>query len=206
MGTFPGIRARRSCARGVVGGAVLALTLSVSTAAFAQAGGQPANAPIVAPKQVGSWTVTGFSQGYCAAERPVPGATGDGGSLQFVVARLRTGYRIALASQEWELKPQAAFPIELIAQPVLQTDANAIVAGPNMVIIELGADALFMKKLAIAPMIEVKAAQATFKLPMTGFTAALAEVETCYGAIKQRVSNPFAPPEPGLKMAGGPAQ
>ena len=52
---------------------------------------------------------------------------------------------------------------------------------------------------------EIKAAQATFKLPMTGFTAALAEVETCFGAIKQRASNPFAPPDPGLKMAGGPA-
>jgi hypothetical protein len=197
------MRERRSRARGIVGGAVLVLALSASTGAFAQAGSPPANVPTMPPKQVGSWTVTGFSQGYCAAERPLPGATGGGGNLQFVVAHLRTGYRIALASDEWDLKPQAAFPIELVAQPVLQTDANAIVAGPNMVIIELGADALFMKKLAIAPMMEVKAAQATFKLPMTGFTAALAEVETCYGAIKQRVSNPFAPPESGMKLASG---
>jgi hypothetical protein len=204
MGTFTATR-RRNPARGVFAGAVLALTLSVSTGAFGQAASPPANVQIMAPKQVGNWTVTGFSQGYCAAERPLPGAAGDGGNLQFVVARLRTGYRIALASQDWELKPQAAFPIELVAQPVLRTDANAIVAGPNMVIIELGADALFMKKLAIAPMMEVIAAQATFKLPMTGFTAALAEVETCFGAIKQRMSNPFAPPEPGLKMASGAA-
>jgi hypothetical protein len=204
MGTFSPIRCRNST-RGVIAGAVLALVLSVSTGAFAQAGGPTGNAQIMAPKQVGNWTVTGFSQGYCAAERALPGATGDGGNLQFVVARLRTGYRIALASQDWDLKPQAAFPIELVAQPVLRTDASAVVAGPNMVIIELGGDALFMKKLAIAPMMEIKAAQATFKLPMTGFTAALAEVETCFGAIKQRASNPFAPPDPGLKMAGGPA-
>jgi hypothetical protein len=206
MATFS-VQERRSPARGIIRGAVLALTLSVSTGgALAQAGSQPANVPIMAPKQVGTWTVTGFSQGYCAAERPLPGAAGDGGNLQFVVAHVRTGYRIALASDEWDLKSQAAFPIELIAKPVLHTDTNAVVAGPNMVVIELGADAQFMRKLAIAPMMEVKAAQATFKLPMTGFTAALAEVETCFGAIKQRASNPFAPPESGLKMASGPAQ
>src|ERR1700716_1849296 len=127
MGTFPAslafrvFRERRSRARGVIAGAALALALSVSTGAFAQAGSPPANVPIMAPKQVGSWTVTGFSQGYCAAERQLPGATGAGGTLQFVLAHLRTGYRIALASADWDLKPQAAFPIELVAQPVLQT-------------------------------------------------------------------------------------
>ena len=65
-----------------------------------------------------------------------------------------------------ELKPQTTFPIELIAQPVLRSDASAIVVGPKLVVIELGADGQFVRKLASVSMIEVKAAQATFKLPL----------------------------------------
>jgi hypothetical protein len=206
MCTFTSTQERRNSTRGVIAGAVLALTLSVSTGAFAQTANPPANVVVSAPKQVGTWTVTGYSQGYCAAERPLQGAAGGGGALQFVVARLRIGYRIALASPEWELKPPSSFPIELVAQPVLRTDANAIVAGPKMVMIELGADGQFMKKLATAPVMEVKAAQATFKLPMEGFAAALAEVETCFAALKQPASNPFAPPEPAQKTANRAAQ
>jgi len=113
---------------------------------------------------------------------------------------------ITFTPEDFEQVDSGNFLVKVVYLPDLYYQDVAVVAGPNMVIIELGGDALFMKKLAIAPMMEVKAAQTTFKLPMTGFTAALAEVETCYGAIKQRVSNPFAPPEPGLKMASGPAQ
>ena len=146
---------RRNCRRGIIAGAVLgaslALSPSVSTGASAQSPSPPANVQVTAPKQVGAWTVVGWSQGYCAAERPVLGAAGDGGTLQFVVARLRIGYRIALGSQGWELKPQTTFPIELVAQPVMRGDANAIAVSPKLVIIELGADGQFMKRLATAP-------------------------------------------------------
>jgi hypothetical protein len=51
----------------------LALALSAATGAFAQTNAPPANTQVVAPKQVGFWTVIGWSQGYCAAERPLPG-------------------------------------------------------------------------------------------------------------------------------------
>jgi dienelactone hydrolase len=125
----------------------------------------------------------------------LPGAAGGGATLQFVLARFQAGYRLALGSQEWELKPQMTFPIELIAHPVLRSDASAVVVGPKLVVIELGADGQFVRKLTTAPMIEVKAAQATFKLPMEGFAEALGEVDSCFGALKRPASNPFAAPE-----------
>jgi len=181
--------------RGLIASAVLALTLSAQTGALAQTNTPPANTHVIAPKQVGSWTVIGWSQGYCAAERPLPGAAGGGATLQFVLARFQAGYRLALGSQEWELKPQTTFPIELIAQPVLRSDASAIVVGPKLVVIELGADGQFLRKLTTAPTIEVKAAQATFKLPMEGVAEALVEVDACFGALKRPATNPFAAPE-----------
>jgi dienelactone hydrolase len=186
---------RRNPSRGLIASAVLALTLSAQTGAFAQTNAQPVNTQVIAPKQVGSWTVIGWSQGYCAAERPLPGAAGGGATLQFVLARFQAGYRLALGSQEWELKPQTTFPIEFIAHPVMRSDASAVVVGPKLVVIELGADGQFVRKLTTAPMIEVKAAQATFKLPMEGFAEALAEVDSCFGALKRPASNPFAAPE-----------
>ena len=185
----------RNPSRGLIASAVLALTLSAQTGALAQTNTPPANTQVIAPKQVGSWTVIGWSQGYCAAERPLPGAAGGGATLQFVLARFQAGYRLALGSQEWELKPQTTFPIELIAQPVLRSDASAIVVGPKLVVIELGADGQFLRKLTTAPTIEVKAAQATFKLPMEGVAEALVEVDACFGALKLPATNPFSAPE-----------
>jgi len=174
-----------------VAGAVLALVLSVGTAA---AQTPPANTPVTTPKQVGAWTVIGWSQGYCAAERPVRGAAGGADSLQFVLARVRTGYRIAMSAPEWELAPQTTFPVELIADPVFRSEAKAVAVGPKLVIIELGADGQLVQKIAGAAMMEIKAAQSTFKLPMEGFAAALSEVDACFGALKQPASNPFAAP------------
>ena len=185
----------RNPSRGLIASAVLALTLSAQTGALAQTNTPPANTHVIAPKQVGSWTVIGWSQGYCAAERPLPGAAGGGATLQFVLARFQAGYRLALGSQEWELKPQTTFPIELIAQPVLRSDASAVVVGPKLVVIELGADGQFLRKLTTAPTIEVKAAQATFKLPMEGVAEALVEVDACFGALKLPATNPFSAPE-----------
>ena len=97
----------------IAGAAVLTLTLSAPTGTFAQINTPPANTQVIAPKQVGSWTVIGWSQGYCAGERPLPGAAGGGATLQFVLARFQAGYRLALGSQEWELKPQTTFPIRV---------------------------------------------------------------------------------------------
>ena len=185
----------RNPSRGLIASAVLALTLSAQTGALAQTNTPPANTQVIAPKQVGSWTVIGWSQGYCAAERPLPGAAGGGATLQFVLARFQAGYRLALGSQEWELKPQTTSPIELSAQPVLRSDASAVVVGPKLVVIELGADGQFLRKLTTAPTIEVKAAQATFKLPMEGVAEALVEVDACFGALKRPATNPFAAPE-----------
>src|ERR1700680_702227 len=123
-------RPLHTCGGGVAAGAVLALALSVSACGVAQTGSAPANKSVIAPKQVGVWTVTGFSEGHCTAERPVPGVDGGAGGMQFRLLRLRPGYQIALSAQDWDLTPQTSFPFELIAYPVLRSDTKAIAAAP----------------------------------------------------------------------------
>lgn len=199
MGTRSSTKQSR-CHR-TIAGAALAFALAAPTFAFAQPAAPPANNVVIAPKQVGLWTVAGYSEGYCAAERPVPGAAGSGLPLQFVLARVQTGYRIAIAAQHWELKPQSAFPVELIAQPVMRSDTSAMAGSSKLVFIELGADGQFMKKLATVPKIEIKAAQATFTLPMEQFADALSAVESCFGSLKPPSKNPFAAIEAPTKTA-----
>jgi hypothetical protein len=152
------------------------------------------------PQQVGLWMVNAWARGnvgsHCSAERPLPGATGNGGTLQFVLVRYPGGYRIALAADEWELTPQTAFPVELSAKPVVQSDANAVAVTPKIVAIDLGADGKFMQRLAGAPTIEIRTAQTVFKLPTEGVADALSAIDTCYGSLRKAVSNPFAAPAP----------
>ncbi len=194
---FSTLRSRASV-RGLVAGTAFALMLSVqSGGALAQA-----NAPITkaaASKQVGLWTVDGWKRGdvgsHCSAERPVRGAAPGGGSLQFAMVRFPGGYRLVLGSGDWDLKPQTKFPVELIAPPVLQSNGEAVAVSPKVVIIEMGTDGQLMQKLGALPKIEIKAAQASFNLPLEGFEAALAEVETCFGALKTSAPNPFAAKE-----------
>ena len=52
------------------------------------------------------------------------------------------------------MKPQTTFPIELIAHPILRSEASAVAVGPKLVVIELGADGQFVNKLAAAPMMK----------------------------------------------------
>jgi len=159
-------RDHHTAPRTIVAGAILALMLVASSSALAQSTTPADNAPVTGPKQVGAWTVTGWSQGYCSAERPVRGADGGASVVQLVLARLRIGYRFALSAQDWELPPQTSFPVELIAEPVMHKSASAVAAGPKLVIIELGADGQFMKKLATAPKIEIKAAGTVIAAPV----------------------------------------
>ena len=183
----------------------LVLALAAGTFALAPtAASAQANAPVAItqaspPKQVGLWLVNAWNRGnvgsHCSAERPVPGATGSGGPLQFVLVRYPGGYRIAMAADEWELTPQTAFPVEMNAPPVMQSDANAVALTPKLVAIDLGADGKFMQRLAGAPMIEIKTAQTVFKLPMEGFADALSAIEACYGTMRKAAANPFAAPK-----------
>jgi dienelactone hydrolase len=191
---------RTRSTRGIVAGAVLALALSVATGASAQT--PPANQQITAPKQVGAWTVTGWKQGYCAAERPARGADGGASDLQFVLARMRSGYRIALSAPEWELTPQSAFPVELIVGAEFRSESKVVAVSPKLVIIELGADRQLADKIAAAPTMEIKAAQVTFKLPMEGFGEALGEIEACFGTLTPPAANPFTGPKPATEPAG----
>ena len=201
----------RCAASRAAAAAAFALTLAVQSGALAQTSTPPSNAAAaavkqaIAPKQVGVWTVIGWSRGnaasHCSAERPVRGAGGDGNALQVALVRWSGGYRIALGSDEWELTPRTAFPIELIAAPVFRSDANALAIAPKIVMIELGSDAQFMRKLSTAAAIEIKTAQTVFKLPLEGFDSALAEVDSCFGALKRPGSNPFAAPAAAPKPA-----
>src|SRR5258705_3308049 len=186
--------------RGIGAGALLALALSAVTGASPQT--LPANQQVTAPKQVGAWTVTGWKQDYCAAERPARGADGGASDLQFVLIRMRSGYRIALSAPEWELTPQSAFPVELIVGAAFRSESKAVAVSPKLVIIELGTDRQLANKIAAAPTMEIKAAQVTFKLPMEGFGDALGEVEACFGTLTLPAANPFTGPKPATEQAG----
>ena len=192
-----------------IAGTSLALTLTAPSWALAQANTPTTNSPpanatapaskVSGPKQAGAWTVVGWKQGssgHCTAERTLPGAAGGGEPLQFLLVRVPGGYRLGLAAEEWHLEPRTTFPVELIADPVLRSDANAVAVAPKVVIIELGADRQLMRRLADAPIMEVKATQAAFRLPLDGFAIAIAELDNCFGALKRPASNPFAPPDP----------
>jgi len=192
--------------RRVIAGAFagMVLALSVPAGALAQASA-PANTMVAPPKRVGAWSVSGWSQGYCAGERSV--AVAGGVPLQFGVVQSRIGYRLALISPRWDFKPATVFPIELVVQPVFRSDADALVGGPKLIVIDLGSDATFMRKLAGAPAIEIKTAQvtlnqATLKLPLEGFADMLTELESCFGALKRQMANPFAPGETEPKKVG----
>jgi invasion protein IalB len=195
---------RRNVTRAIVAGAAFAFLLSAQTGASAQAGAQPSNAaPAAVPQatsmqQVGLWTVSAWDRpnngSYCSAHRLLSGVVGGGVTLQFVLVRIAGGYRLALGSERWDMKPQAIFPVELIASPVLRSDASAIVVAPKVVMIELGADGQFMKKLATAPMIEVKTARTTLELSLEGFGEALTEIDACFAALKRSGANPFGAP------------
>jgi hypothetical protein len=199
---------RRKVTRAIVAGAAVAVMLSALAGTSAQAAAQPSNsAPAAVPqaasmKRVGSWTVSEWDRpnngSYCSAHRLLSGVVGGGVTLQFILIRMHSGYRLALNSERWEMKPKAVFPIELIVSPVLHSDASAIVAAPKVVVIELGADRHFMKKLSTAPQLEIKTAQTSFKLPLEGLDEALAEVDACFGAIARSAANPFGAPEAGL--------
>ena len=116
--------------RRLITGVVVVLTLSAADDARAQAGrpaGCRARGKASGPKQIGRWAVTGWNHGdgpYCTAERPLPGAAGAGATLQFILVRGATGYRLGLAAEAWELTPSTIFPVELIAAPVFRSDAT----------------------------------------------------------------------------------
>jgi invasion protein IalB len=199
---------RRNVARAIVTGAAFAFMLSASTGASAQAGAQPsAAAPAIVTqassmKRVGLWTVSAWERpkngSYCSAHRLLSSVVGGGVTLQLILIRMQSGYRLALSSERWDMTPKAVFPIELIASPVSRNDANAIVAAPKVVVIELGADGQFMKKLAIAPLLEIKTAQTSLNLPLEGFGEALTEVDACFTAIARSAANPFGAPQADL--------
>jgi hypothetical protein len=189
-------RVRRIVA-GALGGITLALTLSAPTGVLAQAGSPPANVMVAAPKRLGPWSVSGWSQGYCAGERAL--AVTGGTPLQFGVVRSRVGYRLAVISASWDFKPATVFPIELNAQPVFRSDADALVGGPKLMVIDLGSDVEFMRKLAGAPVIEIKTPQGTFKLPLEGFRDMVTELDSCFDALRRQMANPFAPRETETK-------
>jgi hypothetical protein len=115
----------------IVAGAMLALTLSSDIGALAQTNNASTNATaakVYGPKQVGPWAVSGWTRNsgpYCTAERPLPGAAGRGATLQYIIAQSSAGYWLGLGSLDWELKSNASFPVELSAEPVLRSEANA---------------------------------------------------------------------------------
>ena len=165
-----------------------ALLLFAASAALAQS--KPAAAEVkamIGPKQVGPWHVVGWGRGgrpsHCTAERRLQSVPDDGGALQFALVRLPDAYRILLSSNEWTLNPGAVYPVELIAPPILRSDASAVAMTRKAVIIELGGDTAFMQKLATAPTLAIKTARTVYRLPLEGLGLAIGEVDYCVAAI-----------------------
>ena len=177
-----------------------ALLLFAASAALAQS--KPAAAEVkamIGPKQVGPWHVVGWGRGgrpsHCTAERRLQSVPDDGGALQFALVRLPDAYRILLSSNEWTLNPGAVYPVELIAPPILRSDASAVAMTRKAVIIELGGDTAFMQKLATAPTLAIKTARTVYRLPLEGLGLAIGEVDYCLAAIN-----------PGSNAMAGPAR
>ena len=175
-----------------------ALLLFAASAALAQS--KPAAAEVkamIGPKQVGPWHVVGWGRGgrpsHCTAERRLQSVPDDGGALQFALVRLPDAYRILLSSNEWTLNPGAVYPVELIAPPILRSDASAVAMTRKAVIIELGGDTAFMQKLATAPTLAIKTARTVYRLPLEGLGLAIGEVDYCLTAINPG-SNAMAAP------------
>src|SRR5262245_31966171 len=194
---------RRQVRYAIMASATLAITLSSAISAFEQPKNASTNATrVYGPKQVGPWPVSGWTRDsgpYCTAERPLPGAAGRGATLQYLIAQSSAGYWLGLGSLDWELKSNANFSVELSAEPVLHSEANAVTLSATLAGIQLGSDRELMQKLATVSAIEVKAARKTFKLPVDAFDRAVVELGACFGAIKQS-ANPFATAEPAAKQ------
>jgi hypothetical protein len=201
-------QSRRNFIRAIVAGTAFGLMVSTPTGSLAQTVAPPASAApttvlkATSVKLVGLWTVSAWERAnngsYCSAHRLMPGVVGGGVTLQFVLIRSAGGYRIALASERWQMTPKTVHPIELIASSVPRRDVKAIVVAPKVAMIELGADGQFIHKLASMPAIEIKTAQADLKLSLEGFGAALAEVDACFGAFKRPEPDRSGAPETDL--------
>jgi hypothetical protein len=166
-----------------------------ATGVEAQSGAAPSDSPAYDPgiksgtKQVGPWTIYAFTYDtgfHCTAERQVPRGAGRGRTLRFALIRSRRSSWLGIGGKDWELEPNATYPVELIAPPILRGERSAVARSREVAWIELGP--IWeppLQSVVTAPTIEVKTAQATFKLPLDEFDRALAELDTCLNALKR---------------------
>jgi dienelactone hydrolase len=187
---------RTSIGRELLTAAVLAL--SYCTGAAAQSGVEPSTpTPAFGPKEIGPWHIAGFTDDsiigpYCSTGREVPGGAGLGRTLIFGILLSLDRSQIVLRAEDWGLKPNTTFPVELIVPPVLRHEVSAVAESAEDAWIALNRPAL--QKLATWPEIEVKSEQINVKLPLDAFDRVLAELDTCLNALKRPV-NPFITPD-----------
>ena len=182
----------RSAGRNLAG--ALAIVLAASNVTFAQAPQPtPPQTTVVASKPVGPWIVNGYAAGHCIAERRVAITTG-GVALNYGVVRNSAGYRLVVLANDWNLTPGASFPVEIDAAPAFRNETTASALAPKLIGIELGANGELVQRIAGVANIRIKAAQAVFTLPLDVFQAALTELDSCFDARKQSLSNPFVTP------------
>jgi hypothetical protein len=106
--------------------------------------------------------------------------------LRFALIRSPSSSWIGIGAEDWELKLDATFPVEVVAPPILRGERSAVARSRQVAWIELGP--IWEpppQGLVTAPMIEVKTARATFKLPLDVFDRALTELDACLNAAKR---------------------
>jgi dienelactone hydrolase len=180
---------RAGIAYGLLTAAVLALSCYTNAAAESGAA-PPSNGPnpAYASKRIGPWAIDGFTydgDSHCTAGRELPGGIGRGGTLRFGLIKSRHSAWIGMGAEDWQLEPNAVYPVELIAPPILSGKQSAIARSRHVVWIQLGPYLPLLRNLAKWPAIEVKTAQGTFKLPLDQLDRALAELDTCLNAVER---------------------
>lgn len=198
----PSYKARKTVNRLARALCFLPPLLLLATASHA---GPPVGAP-PGPETVGSWRVaasidqSGLFDG-CVADRQVR-------DLQYGFRRSDKGLALHLLSRRWSLVENATYPVQLVASGSRDEEVLGRVVRSDRIELPLG-DPQHATDLVTAarPVLEVRAAGATLRLPIDDVTPMLAALDTCWSRGRKAAENPFAAVSTGYStQAEAPAE
>jgi hypothetical protein len=158
-----------------------------SSAAFAQSPPPEDRTVAVGPWQIEASYRSGDTFDRCIMTRK----TEDG--IELRITRDDRGLTLILTSPRWKLEEGKAYPVEFAADAI--SWKADVLASPDAVRVALS-DGAFNRGLRIANRLEIRAAGATFLVPLNRSAAALTRLERCYETNSKAVeTNPFVKPE-----------